>query len=83
MSEEDTRDGDGVCVSCVRLQVLTAQDLVDFSPVYRCLHIYTILVGPGLTLHSRLWGIVSSLWTPYSGETHALLIVHRLRTHTP
>uniref|UniRef100_A0A8C5FF66 Exocyst complex component n=1 Tax=Gadus morhua TaxID=8049 RepID=A0A8C5FF66_GADMO len=23
--------------------VLTAQDLVDFSPVYRCLHIYTIL----------------------------------------
>uniref|UniRef100_A0A4W3KDX1 Exocyst complex component n=1 Tax=Callorhinchus milii TaxID=7868 RepID=A0A4W3KDX1_CALMI len=25
------------------LQVLTAQDLVDFSPVYRCLHIYTVL----------------------------------------
>uniref|UniRef100_A0A8C4HLB3 Exocyst complex component n=1 Tax=Dicentrarchus labrax TaxID=13489 RepID=A0A8C4HLB3_DICLA len=24
-------------------QVLTAQDLVDFSPVYRCLHIYTVL----------------------------------------
>lgn len=24
-------------------EVLTAQDLVDFSPVYRCLHIYTIL----------------------------------------
>uniref|UniRef100_A0A674C8R4 Exocyst complex component n=1 Tax=Salmo trutta TaxID=8032 RepID=A0A674C8R4_SALTR len=23
--------------------VLTAQDLVDFSPVYRCLHIYTVL----------------------------------------
>lgn len=26
------------------LQVLTAQDLVDFSPVYRCLHIYSVLV---------------------------------------
>lgn len=26
------------------LQVLTVQDLVDFSPVYRCLHIYTVLV---------------------------------------
>uniref|UniRef100_A0A8B9KSS2 Exocyst complex component n=1 Tax=Astyanax mexicanus TaxID=7994 RepID=A0A8B9KSS2_ASTMX len=25
------------------VQVLTAQDLVDFSPVYRCLHIYTVL----------------------------------------
>uniref|UniRef100_A0A8C5BJH3 Exocyst complex component n=1 Tax=Gadus morhua TaxID=8049 RepID=A0A8C5BJH3_GADMO len=25
------------------VSVLTAQDLVDFSPVYRCLHIYTIL----------------------------------------
>lgn len=25
-------------------QVLTAQDLVDFSPVYRCLHIYSVLV---------------------------------------
>ncbi|KAK3560177.1 hypothetical protein QTP86_034672 [Hemibagrus guttatus] len=24
-------------------EVLTVQDLVDFSPVYRCLHIYTIL----------------------------------------
>uniref|UniRef100_A0A8C3LEW6 Exocyst complex component n=1 Tax=Chrysolophus pictus TaxID=9089 RepID=A0A8C3LEW6_CHRPC len=24
-------------------QVLTAQDLVDFSPVYRCLHIYSVL----------------------------------------
>ncbi|MEQ2245568.1 Exocyst complex component 6 [Ilyodon furcidens] len=26
-------------------EILTAQDLVDFSPVYRCLHIYTVLVG--------------------------------------
>ncbi|XP_043919906.1 exocyst complex component 6B isoform X2 [Protopterus annectens] len=25
------------------LEVLGAQDLVDFSPVYRCLHIYTVL----------------------------------------
>ncbi|XP_062382093.1 exocyst complex component 6 isoform X2 [Sardina pilchardus] len=25
------------------VRVLTAQDLVDFSPVYRCLHIYTVL----------------------------------------
>uniref|UniRef100_A0A4W3J8W2 Exocyst complex component 6B-like n=1 Tax=Callorhinchus milii TaxID=7868 RepID=A0A4W3J8W2_CALMI len=24
-------------------EVLSAQDLVDFSPVYRCLHIYTVL----------------------------------------
>ena len=23
---------------------LSAQDLVDFSPVYRCLHIHTVLV---------------------------------------
>uniref|UniRef100_A0A672GTC5 Exocyst complex component n=1 Tax=Salarias fasciatus TaxID=181472 RepID=A0A672GTC5_SALFA len=30
------------CLLCVG-QVLTAQDLVDFSPVYRCLHIYTVL----------------------------------------
>uniref|UniRef100_A0A8C1QIE5 Exocyst complex component n=1 Tax=Cyprinus carpio TaxID=7962 RepID=A0A8C1QIE5_CYPCA len=29
---------------CFKLiYVLTAQDLVDFSPVYRCLHIYTVL----------------------------------------
>ena len=47
-------DDDGVCVSFLCLQVLTAQDLVDFSPVYRCLHIYTILVGPRLTAHSTL-----------------------------
>uniref|UniRef100_A0A671SM01 Exocyst complex component n=1 Tax=Sinocyclocheilus anshuiensis TaxID=1608454 RepID=A0A671SM01_9TELE len=26
-----------------KYNVLTAQDLVDFSPVYRCLHIYTVL----------------------------------------
>ncbi|KAI4797294.1 hypothetical protein KUCAC02_025190 [Chaenocephalus aceratus] len=25
-----------------------AQDLVDFSPVYRCLHIYTVLVSSSL-----------------------------------
>uniref|UniRef100_A0A669BUU6 Exocyst complex component n=1 Tax=Oreochromis niloticus TaxID=8128 RepID=A0A669BUU6_ORENI len=31
-----------ICL-CVFLQILTAQDLVDFSPVYRCLHIYTVL----------------------------------------
>lgn len=30
---------------CPPLQVPGAQDLVDFSPVYRCLHIYTVLVG--------------------------------------
>lgn len=29
----------------VSLQVPGAQDLVDFSPVYRCLHIYTVLVS--------------------------------------
>ncbi|KAM6951778.1 exocyst complex component 6 isoform 2-T2 [Aplochiton taeniatus] len=33
--EEEEEEGDE--------EVLTAQDLVDFSPVYRCLHIYTIL----------------------------------------
>ena len=27
------------------LQVPGAQDLVDFSPVYRCLHIYSVLVS--------------------------------------
>lgn len=24
---------------------LSAQDLIDFSPVYRCLHIYTVLAS--------------------------------------
>lgn len=32
-------------------QILTAQDLVDFSPVYRCLHIYTVLVGALCHMH--------------------------------
>ena len=36
-------------VSTVSLQVPGAQDLVDFSPVYRCLHIYTVLVSPSLS----------------------------------
>uniref|UniRef100_A0A673KTY7 Exocyst complex component n=1 Tax=Sinocyclocheilus rhinocerous TaxID=307959 RepID=A0A673KTY7_9TELE len=31
------------------VEVLTVQDLVDFSPVYRCLHIYTVLVIPTIT----------------------------------
>uniref|UniRef100_A0A4W6CE23 Exocyst complex component n=1 Tax=Lates calcarifer TaxID=8187 RepID=A0A4W6CE23_LATCA len=31
------------CLNCLSLQVPGAQDLVDFSPVYRCLHIYTVL----------------------------------------
>lgn len=31
--------------NCFPLQVPGAQDLVDFSPVYRCLHIYTVLVS--------------------------------------
>uniref|UniRef100_A0A673KU24 Exocyst complex component n=1 Tax=Sinocyclocheilus rhinocerous TaxID=307959 RepID=A0A673KU24_9TELE len=30
-------------------EVLTVQDLVDFSPVYRCLHIYTVLVIPSIS----------------------------------
>lgn len=29
---------------CSLLKELSAQDLIDFSPVYRCLHIYTVLV---------------------------------------
>ncbi|XP_034564420.1 exocyst complex component 6 isoform X1 [Notolabrus celidotus] len=37
MMEEDSGDEEG------DEEVLTAQDLVDFSPVYRCLHIYTVL----------------------------------------
>ncbi|KTG42980.1 hypothetical protein cypCar_00001449, partial [Cyprinus carpio] len=34
-----------MCLSLTRtvLQIPGAQDLVDFSPVYRCLHIYTVL----------------------------------------
>lgn len=36
------------------LQVLTAQDLVDFSPVYRCLHIYSVLVCVKVTLKRKL-----------------------------
>lgn len=35
-------------------QVLTAQDLVDFSPVYRCLHIYSVLVCIKVTLKRDL-----------------------------
>uniref|UniRef100_A0A9J8DDH9 Exocyst complex component n=1 Tax=Cyprinus carpio carpio TaxID=630221 RepID=A0A9J8DDH9_CYPCA len=35
-----------MCLSLTHiiLQIPGAQDLVDFSPVYRCLHIYTVLV---------------------------------------
>uniref|UniRef100_A0A669BT35 Exocyst complex component n=1 Tax=Oreochromis niloticus TaxID=8128 RepID=A0A669BT35_ORENI len=39
---ERTHKAHSICL-CVFLQILTAQDLVDFSPVYRCLHIYTVL----------------------------------------
>ncbi|XP_033975705.1 exocyst complex component 6 isoform X8 [Trematomus bernacchii] len=38
MMDEDTGDEDEGDE-----EILTAQDLVDFSPVYRCLHIYTVL----------------------------------------
>ncbi|XP_029311496.1 exocyst complex component 6 isoform X3 [Cottoperca gobio] len=38
MMDEDTGDEDEADE-----EILTAQDLVDFSPVYRCLHIYTVL----------------------------------------
>ncbi|XP_036936977.1 exocyst complex component 6 isoform X1 [Acanthopagrus latus] len=38
MMDDDTGDEDEADE-----EVLTAQDLVDFSPVYRCLHIYTVL----------------------------------------
>ncbi|XP_077594542.1 exocyst complex component 6 isoform X3 [Stigmatopora nigra] len=37
MMEDDAEDEDA------DEEVLTAQDLVDFSPVYRCLHIYAVL----------------------------------------
>jgi len=36
------------------MQGLSAQDLIDFAPVYRCLHIYSVLVStPFLPL--TLW----------------------------
>ncbi len=35
-------------------KVLTAQDLVDFSPVYRCLHIYTVLVIPSISFTTNV-----------------------------
>ncbi|XP_068610358.1 exocyst complex component 6 [Brachionichthys hirsutus] len=38
MMEDDTGDEEEADE-----EILTAQDLVDFSPVYRCLHIYTVL----------------------------------------
>ena len=28
-----------------QLQGLSAQELIDFAPVYRCLHIYSVLVS--------------------------------------
>ncbi|XP_072311766.1 exocyst complex component 6 isoform X1 [Eucyclogobius newberryi] len=37
MDEEMEEDGE------TDEEILTAQELVDFSPVYRCLHIYTVL----------------------------------------
>ena len=36
-------------------QVPGAQDLVDFSPVYRCLHIYSVLVSLYLSLPNKLF----------------------------
>jgi len=30
------------------MQGLSAQDLIDFAPVYRCLHIYSVLVSNSL-----------------------------------
>jgi len=30
------------------MQGLSAQDLIDFAPVYRCLHIYSVLVSSSL-----------------------------------
>ena len=33
-----------VYLSSFLLQSLSAQDMIDFSPVYRCLHIYSVLV---------------------------------------
>ncbi|XP_069756643.1 exocyst complex component 6-like isoform X5 [Narcine bancroftii] len=41
--EEEEYEEEGKCLKMRESKVLTAQDLVDFSPVYRCLHIYTIL----------------------------------------
>ncbi|XP_047233049.1 exocyst complex component 6 isoform X6 [Girardinichthys multiradiatus] len=38
LTDEDTGDEEEADE-----EILTAQDLVDFSPVYRCLHIYTVL----------------------------------------
>ncbi|XP_070707455.1 exocyst complex component 6 isoform X2 [Pempheris klunzingeri] len=38
MTDDDTGDEEEADE-----EILTAQDLVDFSPVYRCLHIYTVL----------------------------------------
>lgn len=35
LANDEEEDGDG--------DDLSAQDLIDFSPVYRCLHIYTVL----------------------------------------
>jgi len=34
-----------VDVVCYVVQGLSAQDLIDFAPVYRCLHIYSVLVS--------------------------------------
>ncbi|XP_048456988.1 exocyst complex component 6B-like [Rhincodon typus] len=50
-------------------EVLSAQDLVDFSPVYRCLHIYTALdvtvAGPSL-FAQRIIAIATMLLSAWS-----------------
>ena len=49
----------------VVLQVPGAQDLVDFSPVYRCLHIYSVLVSLWLCLvklYIEFKSLLSHIW---------------------
>uniref|UniRef100_A0A3B5LFR3 Exocyst complex component n=1 Tax=Xiphophorus couchianus TaxID=32473 RepID=A0A3B5LFR3_9TELE len=71
-----------------------AQDLVDFSPVYRCLHIYTVLVRKSSThetlrffvvedhiLHTTQ-GLVNRAYVEELWELALSKIVAALRTHS-
>ncbi|KAL7975889.1 hypothetical protein Chor_011804, partial [Crotalus horridus] len=53
--EEEEEEASLRCPSYMSPQVPGAQDLVDFSPVYRCFHIYSVLAFHRSPEHSGSW----------------------------